>query len=77
MNKKTSPRFTGQPEMWFNKKTNVVVIRSNKYHCEVLKMDQDKPSFWNFIPFKEAFTFDFYNGSKHLVKQGFKLITRL
>lgn len=77
MNKKTIPRFTGQPEMWHNVEKNIVVVRESKHSCEVFYLDSAKPSYWNFAAFKKAWTFDFYDGSTHLVDNGFELITRL
>lgn len=74
--KKVVPRYNGRPEFWFNDKTNMVVIRKEKHHCEVLRMSEFPGRSWEFCFFKKQFTFDFYDGSKYLIEKGFKLIFR-
>ena len=68
------PRWTGRPELWMDNKSRIVV-RTSEFHAELL--DYEKSAYWKFIAFKEAFTFEFFNGSKHLLENGFELIERI
>jgi hypothetical protein len=69
-------RWTGQPEIWLNDKTGLIVLRDREYSFEYL--DLKKPGkYLKYGVFKTPWTFDFYNGSAYLQKHGFKLMERV
>jgi hypothetical protein len=69
-------RFSGRKEVWFNARTNVLVMRDSPFSFQRMDLNDPIPR-WKFGAFKEAWTFDFYNGSKYLQRKGFKLVDRV
>lgn len=71
-----SKRYSGTPEIWFNQKKNILVLRDSKILFQALYLDSNE-SYWKHHAFKESGSFDFFNGSKYLLEKGFQLIERL
>jgi hypothetical protein len=70
-------RFSGKPEVLFNKEKNILVLRNSEFLFEALYLDDPNQNYWQLHAFKPSFTFDFFNGSNYLVQKGFNLVERL
>lgn len=68
-------RWHNRPEIWFNESKNIIVMRSSEFLFEALYLN-DFENYWKKHAFKKSFSFDFFNGSNYLRKNGFKLIER-
>lgn len=69
-------RWTGKPEVWLNEEKNIIILREGEYNFNSLNLNNPS-KYLKYGVFKHQWTFDFYNGSAYLQKNGFKLMERV